>query len=476
MRATATAGSYGTKSPANARRIGPVIVCSRLYAIAPRRGPARYPRKDRSGARNRMAKSHQLSASREYKTIAIINTQAPSRRSSTRGVPVTAGAMVSMGVLSASRRRRPDLRGQAGTVGWVERKPKPSRGRTHADRPMTGFAALKPILCWKITLQPLPALEIVMLQLRRFHRITGEPHGEAAFKHEGHRVVELLRLEFGRAGTREGLGVRPVGAHTVVQTGAARQKAFRLGIIDAFKEPHELAHHVAMIPGWPERIFADQPARREDDEIDVGRARNIRRRRQHREDRGVRMIKADRADHHEARQIVFIRDEITVPGDHAERRIRALGGPQIALELRHHDAGPWPLLIGRDRRLEIARIGKAVRAQRAEFRQPEPLAVILADVAAGRAARQLDTKPQPAWDNDDLAIIRVQNAEFGDKARAALLRDNEHVAVRIVEIALRHGGVGGIDVNRQARLVGGAPAAPNGDDTVDKIGRILGDW
>src|SRR5260370_25549902 len=62
-----------------------------------------------------------------------------------------------------------------------------------------------------------------------------------------------------------------------------------------------------------------------------------------------------------------------------------------------------------------------------------------------------------------------------DEAPAALRGDDEHPAVRIVEIARRHGGVGGIDMNRHAGLVGGAAAAPDGDDAVNKIDRVLRD-
>src|SRR5579884_2568290 len=105
------------------------------------------------------------------------------------------------------------------------------------------------------------------------------------------------------------------------------------------------------------------------------------------------MIKADGADHHKAREIVFIGNEITVPGNHAERRMRALRGPQVALEFGHNGAWLLPILIGRHRRLEIARIGEAIGAEGAKLWQTERLPVILADVAAGRAIRQLDAKP-----------------------------------------------------------------------------------
>ena len=91
-----------------------------------------------------------------------------------------------------------------------------------------------------------------------------------------------------------------------------------------------------MEPGRPERVLADQPARREDDEIDVGGARQVGRRGQHGKDRRIGMIEAHRADDVEAREIVFVGREIAVPGDDVERRVIHLRRPQIALEFGDH--------------------------------------------------------------------------------------------------------------------------------------------
>ena len=66
----------------------------------------------------------------------------------------------------------------------------------------------------------------------------------------------------------EGRGVGAVAAHAVVQARAAGREAFRLGVVDAVDQAHELAHHVAMEPGRAEGVLGDHPARREDHEVD----------------------------------------------------------------------------------------------------------------------------------------------------------------------------------------------------------------
>src|SRR5262249_834003 len=121
------------------------------------------------------------------------------------------------------------------------------------------------------------------------------------------------------------------------------------------------------------------------------------------------------------------------------------------------------VFVGRNGSLEIARIGEPVGAQRPEFRQPQRLAVIFADVAARWAVRQLDAKSHATRDDGDLPVVYLHNAEFGDKTHPGLLWDDQHLAVRVVEIALGHRSVSSIDVDSHARLVGGATVAPDGD-------------
>ena len=84
--------------------------------------------------------------------------------------------------------------------------------------------------------QPLPTLKIVMLQFGGLAGVAREPNGVAAFEHECHRILELLRLEFGMACPLPGFGIRSMRAHTIVQAGAAGQEALGLGVINALQE------------------------------------------------------------------------------------------------------------------------------------------------------------------------------------------------------------------------------------------------
>ncbi len=92
-------------------------------------------------------------------------------------------------------------------------------------------------------------------------------------EHEGERVVDLVRRQLGRRGALVGRGgrgrARSCNCARLAPPGA---KPAGLGVVDAVDQAHELAHHVAVEPGRPERVLGHHPARREDDEIDIGRA------------------------------------------------------------------------------------------------------------------------------------------------------------------------------------------------------------
>ena len=130
---------------------------------------------------------------------------------------------------------------------------------------------------------------------------------------------------------------------------------------------------------------------------------------------------------------------------------------------------------GGDGRQEIARVGEAVGADRAEVGKPEGRAVVLADVAARRAVRQIDAELDAARDDADLAGRDIEDAEFGGDAQASLLRDDQQFAIGVVEVARLHGGVGGVEVHGHAGLRGRVAAAGNGYQAVDEIGGRLGD-
>src|SRR3546814_4093317 len=71
----------------------------------------------------------------------------------------------------------------------------------------------------------------------------------------------------------------------------------------------------------------------------------------------------------------------------SERRVGDVGGVQAAGRLGDHPVGPLRLFERCHRREEIPGVGQAVRTNEAKLGKPEWRAVVLADVAAGRALR-----------------------------------------------------------------------------------------
>jgi hypothetical protein len=69
--------------------------------------------------------------------------------------------------------------------------------------------------------------------------------------------------------------------------------------------------------------------------------------------------------------------------------------PQVAAELGDQLEIAFAVFVARLRRQEVARIGQAVRADRAQVRQAQQGAEVLADIAARRAVRQATGKRMP---------------------------------------------------------------------------------
>ena len=231
--------------------------------------------------------------------------------------------------------------------------------------------------------------------------------------------------------------------------------------------------HVAVEPRRAERVLGHHPARREDHEVAIGGARRVGRRGQHREDRRVGMVEADRADRVEAREVVFVRRVVAVPGDDVERRMVELGRPQMALELRDElAAAPSRVLErgarasgsragwrGRWRRSARARAGgTARRSSRRHSRAARP---------SGSSTRKLT----PRGIDRDLAGRRVEHAELGAQQQAALLRHDQQLAVGVVEDAVGHRAVGAIDVDADAAACAGVAVAADRHQAVDEVGR-----
>ncbi len=147
-------------------------------------------------------------------------------------------------------------------------------------------------------------------------------------------------------------------------------KPFRFGVVLAVDQPHEFVHEIAMEPRRTERVLGDHPARRENHEIKIGSAGNLRRRSQHRVDRRIGMVEAHGIDAIEIREIVFVRDVITVPRNHIQRRVIDLRLPQTALKLARNAAVAFATFKRRNWGEKVARICQSIRANRPEIGQP----------------------------------------------------------------------------------------------------------
>ena len=107
--------------------------------------------------------------------------------------------------------------------------------------------------------------------------------------------------------------------HAVMERRPARSKTFRLGVIHAGNEPHELARDVEMKPGWPERVLHGEPPRWKDHEVEIVDPRGVADRLKHQEDRRIGMIVTDRAQGVEKPQVVLVQRVIAMPGHDVER-------------------------------------------------------------------------------------------------------------------------------------------------------------
>ena len=290
----------------------------------------------------------------------------------------------------------------------------------------------------EVLFQSLPAVDVVVLPGRQRRRVFRHALAVARLEHEGQRVGQLHRLELGVAGVLEGVGVGTVRQHLVVQAHAAGHEALGLGVIDAINQPHELGHDVAVIPRRPEGVLRHRPALREDHEVDVGGARRVRRRGHHRVDRRIGMVVEQRADRREAPQVVFVGIVVAVPGDHVERRMRHLGAIKLAAPFDDQRAGLFAVLVGRDRRVEIARVGEAVGADRPAVRQRQRAAVVLAHVGARRSVDQFAAEDHAAGNDADFAGLDLDDAELGAEAQLVLLRHDQHLAIGIEEVLALH--------------------------------------
>src|SRR5207237_1201765 len=97
-------------------------------------------------------------------------------------------------------------------------------------------------------------------------------------------------------------------------------------------------------------------------------------------------------------------------------------------------------------------IGQSVRSDRPKVRQSEQRPVVLAYIAAGDVVQNLDTKSQAARQYDYFLRFYIDEPELRGKAQAALLRNDQHLTVGVVEVPPFHRTVRGVQVDPAAAL------------------------
>ena len=263
-----------------------------------------------------------------------------------------------------------------------------------------------------------------------------------------------------------------MAGHAVVQAGAARHEGVRLADVFPGDQSQELAGDIAVKWWRAERVLGHRPARRETSELDVRRARHGGRRREHAIDRRVRVVEGHRVDALKAVQVVLEGHVVASPRDDVERRVIDLGFPQSAAVLGHHAEVALAILEGRDRRHEVTRVRQAEGADRSEVGQAEMLAVVLADVSPRGPVRQLDAKLDAARHQRHVSRRDIEHAQLGVQRQRARLRNDQQLAVGVVEKPVGHRPIGGVDVNGRPGLRGRVAIAAKGDDPVDEVGRL----
>ena len=146
--------------------------------------------------------------------------------------------------------------------------------------------------------------------------------------------------------------------------------------------------------------------------------------------------------------------------------------PQLPAELRYQFHFALAVLVPRHRRLEIARVGEAVRADGAEVGQSHRRPEALADVAARLTVRQLDPEAQPPGNQQHFLRCGLQDPELGRDAQPPELRHDEELAVGIVEEPIAHGAVGEVPVNAAARVRVRRAGTTERQQAIDEIGRL----
>src|SRR5947207_12800211 len=145
------------------------------------------------------------------------------------------------------------------------------------------------------------------------------------------------------------------------------------------------------------------------------------------------------------------------------------GGPKVAHEFRDKLEGAAAIFVRSSGRLEVARMGEAVRSDRTEIRKTEQCPVVFADVTARVAFDKLDAKPHATWNHNDLLWLGVNHTELGGEAKATVLQYDQHLAVGTVEVAVLHRSIGRIEMDAAAVLRSGIAVPGHCHEALDKV-------
>ena len=263
--------------------------------------------------------------------------------------------------------------------------------------------------------------------------------GKAGLEHEGHGVIKFVRAKAGVGRALKRFLVGAVRQHAVVQGYATGDKAFGFGIIDAVNISHQFGHDILVIPRRAKGIFRHGPAFTEQHEVDICGAFDAGRGGEDGENRRVRVIKQNSPNRAIGGEIVFHRAIVAVPGDHIQRAVADVGFVKLATPFDGDGGRNLAVFKGGDGGFEITPVGQAVGTDGAARGQFKLLAVVFTDKTTGGACDQFDPVDQPARDDRDFLRGEVNDAEFGAKAQAPFLRDDQQFAIGAEEVAVCHG-------------------------------------
>ena len=132
------------------------------------------------------------------------------------------------------------------------------------------------------------------------------------------------------------------------------------------------------------------------------------------------------------------------------------------------------VLVGGDRCLEIARIGKAVGTDGAAVGKGEFGAVILAQIPARRVAKRAVFRHHAPRHDRDMARLDMHPAHLGENLDSAVLRHDQHFGVGIDQHAVGHRCGHHVDAGRHAEMlarIAGACHCPDAINEIDAFAR-----